>query len=99
MDRAAYSRTAETVRLFRVDAPDPDSADTDRRGAALLDYGLGGNKALDPSRLLRDYLVQVEPGSDDLLLGKAYFVVGGTRLAHTYFLIERYRKLTDSDMP
>jgi hypothetical protein len=45
---------------------------------------------------LRDYLVRVEPGSDELLLGKAYFVVAGTRLIHTYFLIERYRRLADA---
>ena len=28
-----------------------------------------------------------------LLLGKAYFVIAGARLGHTYFLIERYRPL------
>jgi len=43
-----------------------------------------------------DYLVRVESGSDELLLGKAYFVVAGTRLTHTYFLIERYRPLADA---
>ena len=40
-------------------------------------------------------LVHVEPGSDQLLL-KAYFVVAGTRLTHTYFLIERYRPLSNA---
>jgi hypothetical protein len=83
--------------FFRVYAPDADAADAERRGAALLDYGQGGNRALDPAGLLRDYLVRVQPGSDDLLLGKAYFVIGGTRLSHTYFVIERYHKLADSD--
>ena len=39
--------------------------------------------------------MRVEPGSDELLLGKAFFVVAGKRLAHSYFLIERYRPLTD----
>jgi hypothetical protein len=83
--------------FFRVYAPDGEAADTELRGAALLDYGQGGNKAFDPAGMLRDYVVRVRPGSDDLLLGKAYFVIGGTRLSHTYFLIERYRKLADSD--
>ncbi len=47
--------------------------------------------------MLRDYLVRVEPSSDELLLGKAYFLVAGARLTHTYFLIERYRPLTDAE--
>jgi len=38
----------------------------------------------------------VSPGSDDLLLGKAFFVVAGTPLAHSHFLIERYRPLADA---
>jgi len=80
--------------FFQVEAPDPDAADAERHGAVLLDYGKGGNKAYDPSRLLRDYVVRVEPGSDNLLLGKAYFVMGPTRLRPTYFLIERYRTYT-----
>jgi hypothetical protein len=50
-----------------------------RRGAAFLDYSRGGNRAYDIARILRDYLVRVEPGSDDLLPGKAFFVVAGTR--------------------
>ena len=61
----------------------------------LLDYGRGGSRAYDIARILRDYLVRVDPGSDDLLLGKAHFVVAGTRLTHSYFLIERYRPLAD----
>jgi hypothetical protein len=82
--------------FFRVKAPDPDAPDELRRGAVLLDYSQGGNRAYDVARVLRDYVVRVEPGSDELLLGKAYFVIAGARLAHTYFLIERYRPLADA---
>lgn len=82
--------------FFEVEPPDPGAADQERRAAALLDYGRGGNRAYDVARVLRDYLVRVEPGSDELLLGKAYFVVAGARLAHAYFLIERYRPLADA---
>ena len=57
----------------------------------------GGNRAYDIARILRDYLVRVEPGSDELLLGKAFFVVAGTRLADSFFLIERYRPLADAE--
>lgn len=81
---------------FQVEPASPDAPDDLRRGAALLDYSRGGNRAYDIARILRDYLVRVEPGSDELLLGKALFVVAGTRLAHSYFLIERYRPLINA---
>jgi hypothetical protein len=82
--------------FFQVESPDPEASDGLRRGAALLDYGRGGNRAYDVARVLRDYVVRVDAHSDDLLLGKAYVVLGGTRLTHTYFLIERYRELADA---
>jgi hypothetical protein len=82
--------------FFLVEPPDPQAADESRRGAALFDYGRGGNRGYDVARIIRDYVVRVEPGSDDLLLGKAYFVAGGTRLSHSFFLIERYRELSDA---
>src|SRR5262249_29373831 len=76
--------TAEHPKRYAfslVDPADPEAADASRRTAALFDYGRGGNRGYDVARIIRDYVVRVEPGSDDLLLGKAYFVVGGTRLA------------------
>jgi hypothetical protein len=82
--------------FFQVEPASPGAPDAQRRGAAFLDYSRGGNRAYDVARILRDYVVRVEPGSDDLLLGKATFVVAGTRLAHSYFLIERYRPLADA---
>jgi hypothetical protein len=82
--------------FFRVEPPDPQASDELRHGAALLDYRNGGNRAYHIARILRDYLVRVEPGSDELLLGRAYFVVAGAPLAHAYFLIERYRPLPDA---
>jgi hypothetical protein len=62
----------------------------------LLDYGRGGNPPWDVSNILRDYLVRPDAGNDDLLLGKAFFVVAGTRLAHSYFIIERSRPIPDA---
>ena len=83
--------------FFAVEPPDPDASGPERRTAALFDYGRGGNPVYDPSRIISDYVVRVEPGSDDLLLGKAYFRIAGTRIAHAFFLIERYRPLTSTD--
>ena len=83
--------------FFTVEPPDPGASVEQRRTAALLDYGRGGNPAYDPSRVLRDYLVRVEPESDDLLLGRACVTIAGARVAHTFFLIERYRPLPDSE--
>lgn len=83
--------------FFMVEPPDPSGSDAERRTSALLDYGRGGNHAYDPSQILRDYVVRAEPGSDDLLLGKAYVSIAGTRIAHTFFLIERYRSLSDPE--
>jgi len=82
--------------FFQVEPASPDAPDGLRRGAALLDYSRGGNRAYDIARILRDYLVRVEPGSDELLLGKAFFVVAGRRLANSYFLIERSGPLIDA---
>ena len=83
--------------FFAVEPPDTAAADAGRHTAALLDYGRGGNRSYDPSRVFRDYVVRAEPGSDDLLLGKAYVTVAGTRIAQTFFLIERYRPLSDAE--
>ena len=79
--------------FFRVTSVDPEVRDNTYLHALLLDYGRGRNPAYDPSRLLRDYLVRCVPGSDDLLLGKAYLAFGPARVAVSFFLLERYRPL------
>jgi hypothetical protein len=77
--------------FYRVAPVDPTSVDNAYLGAMLLDYGRGGNFVLDPSAGLRDYLVRVEPGSDELLLGKAYYALGPARVPVSYFVLERHR--------
>jgi hypothetical protein len=74
-------------RVGPVDATDRDNA---YLHAALLDYGRGGNRLWDPSRNLRDYLVQVD-GSEGLYLGKAYYALGPARLGVSFFVLERLR--------
>lgn len=82
--------------FFRVAPVDPSSRDRRYPNALLLDYGRGGNPRLDPSRVLRDYLVRVDSGSDELLLGVPYLALAGLRLRvpRSYFVLERHRPTT-----
>ncbi|HEU4732331.1 MAG TPA: hypothetical protein VFT22_30765 [Kofleriaceae bacterium] len=75
--------------FFEVGPVDATARDNEYLHAVLLDYGKGGNPALDPSRGLRDYLVQLD---DDRWLGKAYYALGPVRIAVGYFLLERFRR-------
>lgn len=77
--------------FYRVDAVDAAARDNAYLHALLLDYGRGGGTLLDPTTRLRDYLVRVERGSDELLLGKAYVAAGPLRVPVSYFLLERLR--------
>jgi hypothetical protein len=79
--------------FFSVAPVDPEARDNIYLHALLINYAEGRNPLYDPSRLLRDYLVRCTPGSDDLLLGKAYMAFGPARIAAGYFLLERYRPL------
>ncbi len=77
--------------FYAVVPVDARSRDNAYLHALLLDYGKGGNPALDPSKTLRDYLVRVDPGSDELLIGKAYLALGPARIPVGCFLLERMR--------
>jgi hypothetical protein len=82
---------ARPFGFYRVDPVDAAARDNAYLGALLLDYGRGGNHELDPTSRIRDYLVRVERGSDELLLGKAYLAVGPLRPAIGFFVLERLR--------
>ena len=84
-------RAPRRFGFYRVDTVDPTARDNTYLHALLLDYGRGGNKPLDPTAGLRDYLVQVDPTDDDLYLGKAYYAVGPTRVFTNFFVLERLR--------
>ncbi len=82
--------------FYAVDHVDPTARDNTFLHALLLDYSRGANPAYDPSRGLRDYLVQVDADDPDLFLGKAYYAVGPLRVASNFFILERHRVgLTD----
>ena len=84
-------RDPKRFGFYEVAAVDPTSRDNTYLHAVLLDYGKGGNKPLDPTAGLRDYLVQVDPQNPDLYLGKAYYALGPVRLATNFFILERHR--------
>ncbi|WP_428267307.1 hypothetical protein [Haliangium sp.] len=75
--------------FYRVTPVDAGARDNAYLHALLLDYGAGPNPRLDPSRGLRDYLVQVDPENPDLFLGKAYYALGPARLGVSFFVLER----------
>jgi hypothetical protein len=57
----------------------------------LLDYGLGGNAALDPTGRLRDPIVALSAGSADLLLGWSYLDLGLVQVpTPSFFTLERH---------
>ena len=77
--------------FFTVGAVDPQAKDNRLLNALLLDYGAAPNPAWDISRVLRDYLVRVDPGSDELLLGQAYAALGPARVRIGHFVLEPAR--------
>jgi hypothetical protein len=45
-------------------------------------------------RSIRDYLVQVEQGSHDVLLGKAFIALGRRRVFSNFFVLHRRGSLS-----
>ena len=73
--------------FYEVYDVDATARDNQYLHAVLLDYGRGGNKAYDPTSVLRDYVVQLD---DDLFLGKAYAAIGPARIPSNFFILERH---------
>lgn len=64
-------------------------------GTLELDYGASRrNAAVNPERLLRDYVVQPDPDNPHLLLGKAYLAMGAL-MPVSFFLLERERETSE----
>lgn len=78
--------------FYSVTEVDPEATDNAYLHSVLLDYSKGGNPPWDPSRGLRDYVVQVDASNPDLFLGKAYYALGPARLATSFFVLERDRR-------
>jgi hypothetical protein len=84
--------SAKRFGFFLVAPVDPTARDNAYLHSVLLDYGRGGNKPWDPTRGLRDYVVQVDPANPDLFLGKAYYALGPLRVHSNFFILERLRQ-------
>ncbi len=80
--------------FYRVHRVRPADTDSIYANALLLDYSLGGNPWYDPSKVLRDYLVQVYPDDPELLLGHAFVALLGVRLAMSFFVLSRRNEHT-----
>jgi hypothetical protein len=78
--------------FFAVAPVDATARDNAYLHALLLDYSAGGNRWFDVTNTIRDYLVRVERGSDDLLLGKAYMAAGPARVPVSYFVLQRAQR-------
>ena len=85
----SWAEPGKRFAFFEVRPVDPEARDNHYLQALLLDYGAGEGSRLDPARPIRDYLVRVEPGSDELLLGRAFVALGPWRPSPTYFVLER----------
>ncbi len=91
-----WHTAAKRFGFYQVAPVDPTARDNKYLHAVLLDYGKGGNKATDPTNVLRDYVVQVDKNNPDLFLGKAYAAFGPLRIPTNFFILERFRVgLTD----
>jgi hypothetical protein len=82
-----WNIAAKRFGFYEVHEVDPTSRDNTYLHAVLLNYGRGGNKPLDPTSGLRDYLVQL---ADDIYLGKAFYAVGPLRIPTNFFILERH---------
>jgi hypothetical protein len=83
-----WASPGERFAFFALRSVDLTSRERRYPNALLLDYGAAGNPWFDPSRPIRDYLVRVDPGSDQLLLGRAFLALGPLRPSPTFFVLE-----------
>ena len=85
----SHKPSAEKPKRFGFYHVIPD--DGRHPNSILLDYGASKrNLAIQPERLLRDYLVKV-PGETDILLGKAYLAFGSVYVPVSWFVLQRLR--------
>ncbi|MDQ1661114.1 MAG: hypothetical protein QOJ68_1094 [Blastococcus sp.] len=83
-----WTAPGQRFGFFDVGEVDPAAGDNHYLQALLLNYGAGGNGRFDPAGAIRDYLVRVDAGSDDLLIGRAFLAIGPFRPSPSFFILE-----------
>jgi hypothetical protein len=73
---------------FTVAPVDPTGPDNRYLNALLIDYAAVTTPERGLPGRLRDYLVRVVPGSDELLLGRAFLAFGPRRVPIGWFALE-----------
>jgi hypothetical protein len=84
---------------FSVAPVDPAARDNQYLHALLIDYAAVAVPEPGIPGRLRDYLVRVVPGSDELLLGHAFLAVGGFRIPVGWFALERLQQRPPEQPP
>jgi hypothetical protein len=79
----------EAYAFFEVKPVDPDGIDNRYSDALLFDYGSAPKPEPGLAARLRDYVVRVSTGSDDVLLGRAFLAAGRRRIPVGWFAIQR----------
>jgi hypothetical protein len=83
----------ERYAYFAVSRVVPSETESRYRNAVLFDYGAAPDPERGIAARLRDYVVRAEPGSDDLLLGRAFLAAGRYRIPVGWFVIERAERV------
>jgi hypothetical protein len=78
---------------FTAGPVDPTARDNVYLHAMFLDYGAVANPESGVAGMLRDYVVRVAPGSDELLLGRAFIAAGPLRVSVGWFALERLSRV------
>ena len=87
----------EAYAYFAVQPVDPVGIDSRYPNAVLFDYGDLPEPEPGLAGRLRDYVVRVVPGSDDLLLGRAFLAAGRLRMPVGWFAVERAQPRDEGD--
>ncbi|MCB9743977.1 MAG: hypothetical protein H6741_28240 [Alphaproteobacteria bacterium] len=88
-----------TFGHYRVTDAQSSPARLGCRRGLLIDYGQGGN-GLDPTSLVRDPIVALEPGNPERLLGWSYVDLGPLSFGTpSFFLLDKPRPLSHHAQP
>lgn len=90
---------AVTFGHYRVVSPEGHRVPAGCDRGLLIHYGLGGNRALDPMRRVRDPIVAVRAGDPTLLLGWSYVDLGLLLGTPSFFTLELDGPLTERVAP